>query len=252
MIRTVAVVPAHDEERSIASVVECARRHVDRVVVVDDGSRDRTAELARAAGAEVVMLSPNRGKGGALKVGLERARELGAEVIVTLDADGEHDANELPKFLAAIERADVVLGARRVYRSGMRRLLNGLALFWFRVLDANIRDTICGYRAFRSSVLPELLAKAGGFGYEQEVILLAVAARLRIATVDIQTVPRQQSHVTPFDIVRANNHFDRWVLAHLGSLNLPIWRKALLATGCLAGLFVASPAEWLLGGTRTR
>jgi glycosyltransferase involved in cell wall biosynthesis len=252
MNRIVAVIPAHDEESSIASVVEGARRYVDRVVVVDDGSGDRTAAVARAAGAEVVSLSPNRGKGGALRAGLERARDLGAEVVVTLDADGEHDPHELPKFLAAVARADVVLGARRVYRSGTRWALNVLALFWFRVLDANIRDTICGYRAFRAPVLPSLLAKAGGFGYEQEVILLAVAAGLRIATVDITTAPRAQSHVTPWEIVRANNHFDRWVLAHLGSLKLSLWRKALLATGCLAGLFLASPAEWLLRGGRMR
>lgn len=250
MTRTLAVIPAHDEAETISTVVERARRHVSQVLVVDDGSTDRTAELAAQAGAEVLTLKPNRGKGGALRAGLARAAELGAEVIVTLDADGEHDPDELPSFLAAAEHADVVLGARAVYRSGARRALNQLALFWFQLLDPGIRDTICGYRAFRAPVLPRLATEAGGFAYEQEVILLAVAAGLRIATVDIKTVPRQRTHVTGREVLRANNHFDRWVLRHLGSLRLSPWRKALLATGCVAGLAVGAPAEWALGGRR--
>ncbi|MFI5301278.1 MAG: glycosyltransferase family 2 protein [Polyangiales bacterium] len=247
MIRTIAVIPAHDEEETISAVVSRAGTYVDRVLVIDDGSHDKTAELARQAGAEVLSLNPNRGKGGALRAGLDRAVELGAEVVVTLDADGEHEPDELPAFLKAIENADVVLGAREVYRSGARRALNGLALFWFQLLDPSIRDTICGYRAFRTAVLPKLATNAGGFAYEQEVILLAVQAGLRLATVDIKTVPRQRSHVTGREVLKANNHFDRWVLGHLGSLRLNVWRKALLATGCAVGLAMGAPAEWAMG-----
>ena len=250
MTRTVAVIPAHDEEDAVGSVVERARRHVDLVLIIDDGSHDRTAERARAAGAEVISLNPNRGKGGALRVGLAAAVERGAEVVVTLDADGEHNPDELTLLLAATADADVVLGARKVYRSGMRRALNALALFWFQVLDPSIRDTICGYRAFRVAALPKLATEAGGFAYEQEVILLAVAAGLRLKTVDIVTVPRAGSHVKGSDVLRANNHFDRWVLAHLGSLRLGVWRKALLAAGCVAGLLLGAPAEWALDRKR--
>lgn len=250
MTRTVAVIPAHDEEQRVGPVVARTKRHVDVVLVVDDGSKDRTAAVAREAGAEVMTLNPNRGKGGALRAGLARAVELGAEVVITLDADGEHEPDELPKFIEAIRNADVVLGARQVYRSGMRRALNGLALFWFRVLDPNIRDTICGYRAFRTSALPKLVTDAGGFAYEQEVILLAVASGLRIATVDIVTVPRAGSHVTGREVIRANNHFDRWVLANLGSLQLSVWRKGLLALGCMAGLILGTPTEWLMSRGR--
>jgi glycosyltransferase involved in cell wall biosynthesis len=223
---------------------------VDSVVVVDDGSEDGTADAARAAGAEVLSLRPNRGKGGALRAGLARAGELGAEVVITLDADGEHEPDELPLFVKAIADADVVLGARKVYRSGMRRFLNQLALFWFRLLDPNIHDTICGYRAFRTSVLPKLASEASGFAYEQEVVLLAVQAGLRLATVEIATVPRERSHVTGPEMVKANNRFDRWVLAHLGSLRVSVPRKALLAAGCAAGLAVGAPTEWLLARRR--
>lgn len=241
-----AVIPAHDEAEHVGDVVRRAARHVDRVIVVDDGSRDGTGARAKEAGAEVLRLDPNRGKGAALVHGLDHARASGAERVVTLDADGEHDPDEIPALLAALEGHDVALGYRAVYRSGARRALNALALFWFRVLDPSIRDTICGFRAFRADALPALQNGAGGFVYEHEVILRAVAAGLRIASVPVATVPSASSHVTPREMLRANNHFDRWVLRELGALPLPAWRKSLLAVGCAAGLAVGAPAAWAL------
>ncbi|MEZ4409257.1 MAG: glycosyltransferase family 2 protein [Polyangiales bacterium] len=243
---TVAVIPAHDEAEAIGDVVRRAVQHVDRVIVVDDGSSDATADIAEGEGATVLRLVPNRGKGGALVAGLDAARDAGATRVVTLDADGEHDPDEIPKLLAALDEADVALGWRRVYRSGARRALNGLALFWFRVLDPSIRDTICGFRAFRTEALAKVHNDAGGFAYEHEVILKAVAAGLRLRSVEIATVPNAMSHVTPREVLRANNHFDRWVLRELGSLPLPLWRKGLLAVGCGAGLALGAPAQWVI------
>jgi glycosyltransferase involved in cell wall biosynthesis len=245
-VTSFAVIPAHDEAATVEDVVRRAARHVDRVLVVDDGSRDDTGERARAAGATVLRLDPNRGKGGALVHGLEAARAAGAGRVVTLDADGEHDPDEIPALLAALDGCDVALGYRDVYRSGARRALNALALFWFRVLDPSIRDTICGFRAFRAEALPVVHNRAGGFVYEHEVILRAVAAGLRLASVPIATTPSATSHVTPREMLRANNHFDRWVLRELGALPLPPWRKSLLAAGCAAGLAVGAPAAWAL------
>jgi len=242
----VAVIPAHDEETTVAEVVRHTLEHTDRVVLVDDGSTDATAELAEAAGAEVLRQHPNRGKGEALRVGLRHAVELGAEVVVTIDADGEHEPGDLPALLGALEDADVALGVRAVYRSGVRRLLNGLALFWFRLLSPAISDTICGLRAFRASALPALDATSGGFAYEHEVLLRAVRAGLRMKGVPISTTPRTRSHVSVAEIVRTNNHFDRWVLRNLRDLPVAWWRKGLLAVGCTAGLALGLPLEWAL------
>lgn len=242
----VAVIPAHDEAGTIEDVVRRATPHVDLVLVVDDGSSDDTAARAEALGARVLRLRPNRGKGGALVAGLAEATRSGAQRVVTLDADGEHDPDEIPSLLARLDTHDVVLGWREVYRSGARRVLNGIALFWFRVLDPSIRDTICGFRAFRAEALAQVQNDAGGFAYEHEVILRAVAAGLRVTSVPIATVPSQRSHVTPREIVRANNHFDRWVLRELGRLPIPLWRKGILAIGCLLGLALGVPAQrWL-------
>ncbi len=242
----VAVVPAHNESATVAEVVRAAARHLDAVLVIDDGSTDDTARVATDAGAAVHSLSPNRGKGGALLYGLDKACESGARVIVTLDADGEHDPDDIPALVSALADADIALGYREVYRSRARRLLNGLSLFWFRLLDPAIRDTICGFRAFRADVLPDLQNDAGGFAYEHEAVLRAVLHGRKITAVKVWTSPAQTSHVTPAEIVRVNNHFDRWVLRHLTALPIPLWRRALLAVGCVAGLAFGVPTEALL------
>jgi glycosyltransferase involved in cell wall biosynthesis len=110
----VAVLPALDEEETISDVVRGLLPRVDRVVVVDNGSRDRTAQRARDAGAEVA-LEPRRGYGHACLAGIARASELGASVLVLLDADGSDDPNELPRLLAPLVEgdADLVLGCRQ-------------------------------------------------------------------------------------------------------------------------------------------
>lgn len=245
-MKTIAVIPAHDESATIADVVTRTRPHVTRVIVVDDGSRDDTATRAEAAGATVARLVPNRGKGQALVHGLELALQERPFAVVTLDADGEHDPADVPKLLAALEHADVALGVRHTFRSGARAVMNRLALFWFQLLDPAIEDTICGLRAFRADKLPALQNDFGGFVYEHEVLIRAVLHGLRLVAVPIQTVPTQSSHVTLREVLRANNHFDRRVLQELGALPLPLWKKGLLAAGCASGLALGVPAELLL------
>jgi hypothetical protein len=139
-----------------------------------------------------------------------------------------------------------VLGHRFVYRSGARQALNRLALFWFQLLDPAILDTICGFRAFRAEAVAVVQNQAGGFAYEHEVILRAVKAGLRLATVPIRTEPRAGSHVTTRHIVQANNHFDRFILRELRAFRLPLWRKSLLAAGAVAGLALGESALLLM------
>jgi glycosyltransferase involved in cell wall biosynthesis len=249
--RVVAVIPAHNERATIARVVQGAAAHVDLVLVIDDGSSDETARHARDAGARVIELRPNRGKGGALVEGMSAACALGATHIVTIDADGEHDPSSIPALLSALGDADIALGWRKVFRSGPRRFVNALALFWFRLLDPAIHDTICGFRAFRADAVPVIQNEAGGFAYEHEVLLRAVLHGLRLAAVPVEIHSRAGSHVTPREMIRANNHFDRWTLAHLGRLPVPGARKALLALGCLAGLAFGVPTLWLIDRRRT-
>lgn len=244
--RTIAVIPAHNESATIADVVARSVPHVQQVLVIDDGSSDDTEAKAAAAGARVIRLVPNQGKGAALRRGLEEALAAGAEAVVTLDADGEHHPEDIPALVAALDTADVVLGTREVFRSGARRVVNAFALFWFRLLDPTIRDTICGFRAFRASALPVVQNDAGGFAYEHEVILRAVEGGLKLASVPVQVTSREGSHVTRREMVRANNHFDRFVLRRVGGFRIAAWRKVLLVGGCAAGLAAGTAALALM------
>ena len=102
----VAAIPCYNEANFIGDVVRRALTHVDRVVVVDDGSTDGTAEAARAAGAEVRRHETNRGPGAAARTCLQAGRELGADVLVTLDGDGQHDPDEIPAVVAPVLAGD--------------------------------------------------------------------------------------------------------------------------------------------------
>ncbi|NQU77406.1 glycosyltransferase family 2 protein [Candidatus Falkowbacteria bacterium] len=107
------VIPAYNEERNILEVVRNAKEHGE-VVVVDDGSGDRTSEIVQGLGVKVLRHIINRGQGASLKTGIDYALASGAEIIVTIDGDGQHLASEIPKFLEIIEKqgVDVVLGSR--------------------------------------------------------------------------------------------------------------------------------------------
>lgn len=110
----VAVIPAYNEGLVIGSVTLQTKQHADHVIVVDDGSSDRTAETARLAGADVVRLPENAGKAKAMMTGFARARELGYDAVVMLDGDGQHDPDEIPAVAAPVlvGAADLVIGSR--------------------------------------------------------------------------------------------------------------------------------------------
>jgi glycosyltransferase involved in cell wall biosynthesis len=126
--RVIALIPAFQEGPRIGAVVTATRRHLP-VVVVDDGSTDDTADVAAAAGATVLRQIPNAGKGAALRAGFRQALADGAAAVVTLDADGQHDPDEIPAFLAAFaaSRPELVIGQRDFARMPpVRRLSNTL------------------------------------------------------------------------------------------------------------------------------
>lgn len=202
----VAVIPALDEERALGSVVLRAAQHVDRVLVVDDGSRDRTAEVALLAGAEVVRHARNQGKGAALRTGLRAAVERGADLLVLLDGDGQHDPDFIPAVLAPLARgeADLVVGARtlpgegaptRARRAG-RGLLDGATRA---VAGGTVHDTQSGYRAMTAKAAELLLPREDGMGVESEMLVRAREAGLRVAEVPVpEHYPADvRGHVAP-------------------------------------------------------
>lgn len=185
------ILPAYNEEVSIGSVVLLARRYADRVIVVDDGSSDRTAEIAAIAGAEVIVHSPNLGKGMAFKTGFAAAE--GADIIVTMDSDGQHNPADIPKLVAPILEgvADMVNGSR--YLNGRDtdtpayRRIGQTILDKATVVNSGIKitDSQSGFRAFSASIMDIFRFNAQGMAIESEMLADAGRYGLRVKEVPI-------------------------------------------------------------------
>ena len=201
-----ALIPAYNEARHIARVVHAAGQHLP-VVVIDDGSTDSTAALAREAGATVLRQTPNQGKGAALKRGFRHALEQGWDAVVMLDADGQHDPDEIPRFLQAYaERAAaMVIGARSFGEMPLvRRLANSLGttlLSW--AVGQHIPDNQSGYRLVTRPVMQAALrSEEQGFHFEVDMILVCLLKGLVLDTVPIRTIyAGETSHIRPLEHV---------------------------------------------------
>ena len=198
-----ALIPAYQEGPRIAAVVERTQVHLP-VVVVDDGSTDDTADRAVAAGALVIRQVPNAGKGAALRRGFRHALEHEADAVVTLDADGQHDPAEIPRFLAAFEhgRPELVIG-RRNFRTmpPVRRLSNTLGgIVFSAAVGQRIADNQSGYRLIGRKLMTALLdSDESGFEFEVEMIARCIALGLPLAEVPIRTIyAGEPSHIRPW------------------------------------------------------
>jgi len=193
-VKTVALIPAYNEESSIAKVILRAKRHVDEVIVCDDGSTDLTFDIAKALGARVVRHNERRGKGGALMTLFKESMELGPEIIVTLDADGQHDPIAIPALLKPLEtgKCDMVIGSRYVdggkmnapaYRKWGLRAVNYL---YRKFAGVDARDTQSGFRAYSHKAVKCLMqSDAVGYGIEGEQLTLASRNSLTVIEVPI-------------------------------------------------------------------
>jgi len=189
----VAVVPAYEEERTIGSIVLQTNPHVDQTIIVDDGSQDDTAAVARYAGATVIELTENRGQGTAPGRGFKAAMEMGADIIITLDGDGQHDPDSIPDLVKPIENneASFVVGVRSQAGDGD---VSAQRRFGRSVLDSvtnlaagtELQDTQSGYRAFDAEILPPLLPEENGLGVESEMLIRADGMGSSVAEVPIR------------------------------------------------------------------
>ena len=205
--RILALVPAHDEAPRIGRVVEGARRHLP-VLVVDDGSSDATAEVAERAGATVIRQSPNLGKGAALRAGFAASLEAGAQAVITLDGDGQHDPAEIPAFLGehargviAGEPAELIVGARSFRRMPpVRRLANWLGTVTLSAAVGRwIADNQSGYRLVGRRLMAAMLdSREQGFSFEVEMIAVCLREGWPIGWIPVRTIyADERSHIQP-------------------------------------------------------
>lgn len=193
-MKVIAVVPAYNEGGRVATIVHDAQKYVDKVVVVDDGSIDNTAELAEKAGATVLKHVENAGAGAATMTGIEAARSLGAEAVITLDADEQHDPHDIPALLKPIEdgKADIVFANRFGQRNRIpfiRRFFNSIGnVITLLATGKLVRDSQCGYKAFGPLAVEQIDLKMSGFEFCTEIVRESVHHRWRIAQVPVKVI----------------------------------------------------------------
>ena len=209
----VALIPAYNADRFVADVIKRARAYVP-VIAVNDGSKDNTLAALRQTDASVIDQQPNQGKGVALRAGFSRALEMGAEAVIQLDADGQHDPTEIPLFLEKFKatNADLIIGERDF--GGMplvRRVSNTVgrtAFSW--AVGRRVRDNQSGYRLLSRRLIEAVLgSKEQGYEFEMDMILIAVKRGWRIEGVPIRTIyGDEKSNIKPMQHVV---HFFRMV-----------------------------------------
>ncbi|MGH7544435.1 MAG: glycosyltransferase family 2 protein [Gemmatimonadota bacterium] len=197
--KLVAVIPAYNEAGHIGPVVRAVRKFADEVVVVDDGSVDGTSAEARAAGARVYRHLVNRGLGGGIATGLRAALEAGADIVVTLDGDGQHVPSEVLEVAKPIIKgeADLAIGSRMLDPHGMpfvRRVANRCAnLATWALFGVHVSDTQSGFRALSRRAAEALDLRTSRMEVSSEIVAEAARHGFRIAEVPITVIYTEYS-----------------------------------------------------------
>jgi dolichol-phosphate mannosyltransferase len=189
MMRILTAIPVHNEEAHLESVLSAVLRHAGDVLVVDDGSTDRTAELLRGfPTVQVIRHETNRGYGAGLKTAFQRTLEAGYDGLVTLDCDGQHEPSLIPTIAARLDEADIVSGSRylTVFDPDQqppeeRRRINVEVTRWLNeCLGLNLTDAFCGFKAYRARALARFDIIDDGYAMPLEVWVQAVQHGLTI------------------------------------------------------------------------
>ncbi len=198
-------IPAYQAAATVGEVVTRARSHLADVLVVDDGSTDTTFDVAREAGARCIRLPRNRGKGRALRSAFRDLFGCGFDLVVTLDADGQHRPEEIPSLLeAAWKGADMVVGSRAAQFGTMgrvRRTSNRISSWLIsRVVGGQLPDIQSGFRLYRRGLIEAVGFHGNRFEAESAVVVRAIRQGFRVATVPIRVERadgRSTSHYRP-------------------------------------------------------
>lgn len=213
MNNCVAVIPAFNEAQTICELIEAVSRWCGQIIVVDDASQDNTAELVARLPVQLIRHRENQGKAMALKTGFAAALQQGAQVVITLDGDGQHNPASIPHLLAAYHAYpnSLIIGARLIGREQApkrRRRANDFADFWVSwAASTPVKDSQSGFRAYPMSLFGQgfkAYPKSSGFVFESEILIEAAQRGYTVVSVPIESVyPKNNrpSHFRPvFDI----------------------------------------------------
>lgn len=194
----IAIIPSYNEEKNIRFVVERVKKYVDKVVVIDDGSMDMTSVEAERGGAIVYKNEENLGKADAMKVGFSYAINFGADAILTIDGDGQHNPDDIPKFIEKLNQGfDLVVGARkfatpkmpaiRIFANSFSSFLSTLAC------KTKILDSQSGYRIIKKELVEKVKFESKRYEMETEMLIKAARCGFKIGFVEIDTIYRVEA-----------------------------------------------------------
>lgn len=256
--RCFIAIPAFNEELTIGSVVVRARQYADSIVVVDDGSNDCTADIAESAGAEVIRHFSNQGYGSAIRTCFKTARQRDADVLITLDADGQHNPDDIPQLLNVMQKtgADIVIGSRFIgdaagqkiprYRILGMKLLDHATMF---SSGLKLTDSQSGFRAYSRNAIKSLAMLQNGMGVGSEILISAADSNLKIEETGI-LVKYDSTHISSKGPIRHGLDVITSIL-RLSSLRYPLWSFGILGLvflGAAVVLFLFALNEF--NGTR--
>ena len=187
------VVPVYNEEKNIVSFLKKLKNYSSNIIVVNDGSSDKTAELVREIPlVELVNLKRNQGKGIAMKTGAKYAWKLNAKGVIFMDGDNQHDPKHIQEFIDLLENStDIIIGVRVIKAQipFARRFGNNIFMHLMKLMfNIDIPDILCGYRAFTKKGLKNIMWESAGYGVETEMLTLIGRKRIPFKTVIIDTI----------------------------------------------------------------
>src|SRR3989344_9332326 len=184
------VIPAFNEEKRIGKVLADVKERGYPFIVIDDGSKDKTSQVAKKYTPYVLRHSINLGKGAALKTGCLAAFKLGAEAAILMDSDGQHKASDLPKFVHALKTYDVVFGARDFKGTPAVRLLGNrlITILTSLLFGIKVGDILCGFKAFSRGAFNKIRWSSLGYSVETEIVALTGKNHLKYCEVPVATV----------------------------------------------------------------
>jgi len=204
-MKTCVIIPAYNVEKTLPGVIKGAQKYVEKVIVIDDGSTDATFVRAKEAGVKILKHKKNKGKGEALHTGLGYALRRGFDQIILIDGDGQHDPNEIPRFLKAAQnpQVDIIVGSRMEDVKDMPRerlVVNRIGSFLTSLLARQrIPDSQSGYRLVKSKVLKRITLTSRRYDVESEMLIKAGKRGFGIESIPIKTIYRQEiSHFRKF------------------------------------------------------
>lgn len=207
-IRCTAVIPFYNESRFLPSLIPAVSPYVNKIILINDGSTDSSLSSI-PEDEKIILISYNKncGKGYALNCGFRKSIELASEFTVTLDADMQHKPEYIPAFIAKISDYDVVIGNRlhEVKNMPFQRILSNriTSLLLSAKTGASITDSQCGYRAYRTAILKDILPDFTGFEAESEILVRAARKGYRIGSVNIPSIyADEQSKIKPMESIR--------------------------------------------------